>query len=64
MDLLNNRSLVIKDMSHVIEKCTYGFESSLNDNNIISFKTKLIIMSILRVIQIYNLLLYICYFLI
>ena len=43
---------------------TYSFERSLNDDKKFSFKTKLIIMSIFRAFQIYNLLLNICYFLI
>ena len=44
-------------------RCTYSFESSLNDDKNFSFKTKLIIMFIFRALQIYNLLLNIRYFL-
>ena len=35
--------------------CTYSFERLLNDDKIFSFKTKLIIMTIFRAFQIYNL---------
>ena len=45
------------------KSCTYSFERLLNDDNIFSFKTKLIIMFIFRALQIYNLLLNIRYFL-
>ena len=45
-------------------ECTYNFEHSLNDANIFSFKIKLIIVSIFRAFQIYNLLLNVSYFLI
>ena len=47
-----------------ILKCTYSFERSLNEEKMFSFKKKLIIMSIFRVFETYNLLLNIPYFLI
>ena len=46
------------------EICTHSFECTLNDDKNFSFKTKLIIMSIFRVFQLYNMLLNILYFLI